>query len=307
MLFSRCIVSWIHATLVVAAIVATTHDATLGTTLVKARDVTASDFTPYTNSRTHSSQSAMAHGSFRTSATRCPQLAASAARTSYATDFPLSEKPISEGGLWLHLSPYETVVQTEMVNGIHLAHGTQNGGEYGPYDDSNAYLTGFTQNQTAEGVIWKKPRIAKTPNRDVEILLRLSDNCGPPRNTAYGRSAATGYEINVNQNGDYLDIGRFKGSLLKRVKLFQPPATGDIFKATAVNGSSDDTVITVYWNGVQISQVTDTNPIMNGNPGIGFYIDRGASNDEFGFTSFLAKSLSRAVEASPSGVPSKPP
>ena len=221
---------------------------------------------------------------------------------SYTTNFPLSENPISEGGAWHHLSPYETVVKTEVINGVHVAHGTQVGGAY---DNSNAYLSGFTPNQSVEGVIWKKPGIATIPNQEVEILVRWSDNSGPPRNTTYGLSAANGYEINVNQNGDYLNLGQFKGPLLAEVKLSSPPFTGDVFKVTAIDDGADHTVITVYWNGVQVMKYTDMNPILTGNPGMGFFISNGAANNEFGFSSFTATSLGSDPDVTAPSIPTK--
>jgi hypothetical protein len=207
---------------------------------------------------------------------------------SYSTNFTNTEDPISEAGAWHHLSTYETVVKTEMINGAHVAHGTQVGGAY---DDSSAYLSGFTANQSAEGVIWKRPGISTVPNREVEILLRWEDGL-PPRNTKYGMSAADGYEININQNGDYLQLGRFKGPMLMQAAVVPKPATGDLFKATAIDNRRGGTVITVFWNGVQVMQYIDAAPKPIGNPGMGFYIDSGAANNEFGFSRFTANSLS---------------
>src|SRR5262245_29883154 len=76
----------------------------------------------------------------------------------YATDFPLTENPLSEGGKWRHLDPTLTVVRTETIAGVHVAHGTQTGS--GGYDDSNAYLTGFSANQVIQGTVWKSPSIS---------------------------------------------------------------------------------------------------------------------------------------------------
>jgi hypothetical protein len=208
-------------------------------------------------------------------------------RDLYSTNFFDTEDPISEAGAWHHLSAYETVVKTEMINGAHVAHGTQVGGAY---DDSSAYLSGFTANQSAEGVIWKRSGITTTPNREVEILLRWVDGL-PPRDTRFGMSAADGYEININQNGDYLQLGRFKGPMLAQAAVVPKPATGDLIRATAIDDERGDTVITVYWNAVQVMQYIDTEPKYGGNPGMGFYIETGAANNEFGFSRFIANSL----------------
>ena len=60
------------------------------------------------------------------------------------------------------------------------------------------------------------------------------------------------------------------------------PKTGDAMKATIVGN-----VITVFYNGKQIMQATDST-YATGNPGMGFFIRAPARNDEFGFTRFTA-------------------
>lgn len=56
----------------------------------------------------------------------------------------MSENPISEGGVWGHLDTGQTVVQTEVINGTHVAHGTQPSSRpANVYNDSSAYLKGL--------------------------------------------------------------------------------------------------------------------------------------------------------------------
>jgi hypothetical protein len=203
----------------------------------------------------------------------------------YTTNFPLVEKPISEGGVWHHLDPTLTVVSTEVLGGVHVAHGTQTGS--GGYDDSNAYLSGFPENQSVQGTIWMSPSILSSPNREVELLLRWRDD-NPPRRTRYGTTSVTGYEININQNGQYLQLGTFKGPLLASAASPPVPKTGDIFKAQIITNANGSATIIVYWNGVEKINYTHSTPVTGGNPGIGFYIDSGARNDEFGFSSVTA-------------------
>jgi hypothetical protein len=198
--------------------------------------------------------------------TTCP-----AGARSYATDFAGSENPLSEGGVWQNHSPDLTKVVK--VDGY--AHGTQTG--HGGFDDSSAYLAGFPPNQSISAVVRVASNLALNPNREVELLVRWADRASP--------NSATGYEVNVHHRGAYLIIGRFKGAELGRAANPPVPKTGDVFKVTAVGN-----VITAYWNGVVVAQVVDSAfPI--GNPGIGFYIDPGARNDEFGFTNVSATSL----------------
>ena len=124
----------------------------------------------------------------------------------------------------------------------------------------------------------------------MELLLRWSDN-NPPHNTSYGPTSVVGYEININQNGNYMILGVFKGAELTRAAAPPRPATGDVFKAQIVNNANGSATITVYWNGVQKINYTHATPVAGGNPGIGFYIDSGAQNNEFGFTSITANDL----------------
>jgi hypothetical protein len=213
----------------------------------------------------------------------------------YSTNFPMTENPISEGGAWHHLDSTLTVVRTELLGGVHVAHGTQNGS--GGFDDSNTYLQGFSLDHVIQGTVWKSSSITSSPNQEVELLLRWSDD-NPQRNTQYGPTSADGYEININQNGNYLNIGRFKGPLLATTSL-SAPRTGDIFKAQVISNSNGSATITVFWNGVQKLSVTDSNPPRRGNPGMGFYIDAGARNNEFGFSSITASDLGSSTVRAP--------
>ena len=199
----------------------------------------------------------------RTISTECP--------ASYTTRFAGNENPLLEGGVWKHRSPDLTRVMK--ANG--LAHGTQNG--FGGYDDSSAYLSGFPANHSISGVVYVAPNLSYNPNREVELLVRWADTTSA--------NSATGYEINVHHQGGYLVIGRFKGPELGRAARPPKPKTGDVFKVTAMGD-----VITAYWNDVQVVQVRDS-AFPTGNPGIGFYIDPGARNDQFGFTSVTATAL----------------
>src|SRR6516165_4273386 len=74
------------------------------------------------------------------------------ART-YATNFPLEETPISEGGVWQHRGTSWATVRTFANRAI----GSQTGS--GGYDDAYAYLSGFGPDQTAQATLWKDPAI----------------------------------------------------------------------------------------------------------------------------------------------------
>jgi len=200
----------------------------------------------------------------------------------YSTTFDLDENPLSEGGRWLHTDSTLTVCKT--VGG--RAFGTQSGN--GSYDDSNAYLTGYGNDHEVEGTVWLDPALSGSGHREVEILLRWTDT-GPLRSTAYGPTRANGYEINVNHAGNYMQLGRFKGALLTQVDNFAVPKTGDRFRAR-IEGQR----IRVWWNDVLKIDFTDTDAMLqitSGNPGIGFFVDGGSPNTDFGFDAISIRSL----------------
>jgi hypothetical protein len=188
----------------------------------------------------------------------------------YTTTFTRGETPLSEGGVWSHHGLDWTVVTTSPGR----AHGTQTGN--GGYDDSYAYLAGLPPDQSASAVIFLDPA-ATGPNREVEVLLRWSDSA----------HSATGYECNLHYQGFYAEIVRWNGALsdftpLARAATPPTPKTGDVLKATVVGD-----FIRVSLNGVEFMQVHDAT-YASGGVGVGFYIDPGASNADYGFSSFTA-------------------
>jgi hypothetical protein len=219
------------------------------------------------------------------------------ATSSYTTNFPLNENPISEGGIWNHFDSTLTKVRTETIGGVHVAHGTQTGSGF--YDDSSAYLSGFTLDQSIEATVWKASGSASSPIQEIELLLRWSDQ-NAPHSTPYGSTSAEGYEINTNQFGGYLNIGRFKGALLAQTSLGGAPKTGDKFRAQIVTNGNGSATISVFWNNVLKLTYTDNSPYTKGNPGIGFYIlDSSTPNNQFGYSSITATSLGSAVPTAP--------
>jgi hypothetical protein len=200
----------------------------------------------------------------------------------YSTNFVVDENPLSEGGKWLHVDP--TLTRCKVVGG--RAFGTQTGTS--GYDDSNAYLSGFGNDCEVEAVVWLNPNASGSSNREVEILLRWTDD-GAPRSTPYGTTQANGYEINVQHAGQYMQLGRFKGALLSQVDGYATPQSGDRFRAR-IEGQR----IRAWWNDVLKIDYVDNDPslqLVRGNPGIGFYVSGGAPNTDFGFDSVTVRSL----------------
>lgn len=203
-------------------------------------------------------------------------------RKTFVTRFGESEVPLSDHGQWVHIDSLLTPCKTESGR----AFGTQSGRN--GYDDSNAYLLGYGTDYEIEGVIWINPDLRGPGNREVEILLRWTDD-GPVRPTRYGPTHANGYEINVQHAGAYMALGRFKGAMLTEVDNYAVPRTGDRFRAR-IEGQR----IRVWWNDELKIDFTDSNAalgVRQGNPGIGFYVSGGAPNTDFGFSSVRVMNL----------------
>ena len=197
----------------------------------------------------------------------------------YATNFPLTEDPISEGGNWIN---GKTVgLDWKNVATIPgLAYGK--GVPAGSYYDPTAISTGsWNPYQSATATVHS---INQTSNDYQEVELRLR--------SAISAHSNTGYEINFScrpsNASPYSEIVRWNGPLGNFTYLSQRKGSqygvteGDIVKATIVGN-----VINVYKNGVLINTATD-NTYTTGNPGIGFY---GQQSTDFGFTSFTATGL----------------
>ena len=217
------------------------------------------------------------------------------ASNSYATNFPLTENPISEGGKWVNGGTtgldWTNIRTTASVK----AYGTSSGVNRG-YDDSTAVLQGYAtwgKNQSATGVVYLS---SATTAYDQEVELRL--------NTTIAAHSITGYECNYSTHTDgtqYSQIVRWNGALGNFTPLgslatgIPQLANGDTLTCQNVNG-----VITMYRNGAVINSVTDTT-YTGGSPGIGTDLDNnGAStNGNFGFSSFSASdSVSSGSSAS---------
>lgn len=202
----------------------------------------------------------------------------------YATTFPLTENPISEGGAWTSGNdPLQSAVQTSGG----LAFGTQTGNESagGNFNDSVAYLGGFPPDHKITGVVHR----SGTPNGDLEIELWLRASVGALRTgLPFGDTHTYGYECNIGigEFGTFLQIGLFKST-----NLFSGSVSisdGDVVEASIAGN-----VITVKINGVQAAQVTDgTNAFPTGNPGIGFFRENNGTPDDptmFAWASILAQ------------------
>lgn len=200
----------------------------------------------------------------------------------YSTRFAGTENAISEGGKWIN----GKITGLDWAN-VATSHGLAFGTESGTtnYDDATALLRGtWGSDQMVQATVHT---VNQSDNVYEEVELRLRSSITAHR--------STGYEINFrcSKTGNaYSQIVRWNGPLGSFTYLSGKSgarygvADGDVVKATIVGN-----VITVYLNGVQINQATDST-FSTGNPGIGFYL-QGASgiNKDYGFTSFMASDV----------------
>jgi hypothetical protein len=200
----------------------------------------------------------------------------------YATNFDGTESPVSENGVWHHLGLDWTTV--DVAGGI--AFGTQalGVGRSGPtgYNDSYAYLSGFSADQEASAVI-ALGTIDGSCTHEVEVLMRWDDSAHNAR----------GYECNVAFDGSYAQIVRWNGAVGDYTYLdMNGSVPGGIHDGDTVTASISGSHITLSVNGTVRATADDTT-FATGNPGMGFW--RGDSGcgtlGDYGFTSYSARSL----------------
>ncbi len=220
----------------------------------------------------------------------------------YSTTFPLTENPLSEGGMWLEGSGGGSSIRAghvwygwrlwgnvETSQGI--AHGVDEPTEFG---DPTAILTGTwgpTQEATAT------VRVSKVPTGHCchEVELRLRTTITP--------KSITGYEAycSVMPDNQYCHIARWNGPNGSYWNFEAQPVNtylvdGDVITATATG--TNPTVITLFRNHQQILEAKDDGaagggfgaygPWTSGNPGIGFYDNYDRNWKDFGLSSFSA-------------------
>lgn len=200
----------------------------------------------------------------------------------YATNFPLTENPISEAGLWIPggISSPRTNPQTV---GTH-AYGTMSSFDGTNFIDSIAVLNApFSANQSVQGTVWNTGAVD-----GLEIELVLRGNISALSNT--------GYEVDIVHTGPSVGLVSWNG----------PPNAFTILTTSNVNVSISDgdvwfaqmvgTVVTVKCNGnlvLTYDTAGDAFKIASGTPGIGFWNQTGSATNSpnFGWKHFQASNL----------------
>ncbi len=219
---------------------------------------------------------------------------------SYSTRFPLEESPISEGGRWINGRTdgrdwIDIITSSGAAYGAvsrpgvperRVEQGNLLSGDLHPeghYDDPTALLTGtWGRNQHGRARVFSRNQ-TEDYFQEVEIRLR----------SAMAPHLCTGYEVFfrcLKTEHAYAEIVRWNGrvqdftSLRKNIGAEFGVKDGDIVEATIFGN-----VITGFVNGVEVVSATD-DTFATGNPGMGFNFGVGATNVDFGFTSFAVES-----------------
>jgi hypothetical protein len=230
----------------------------------------------------------------------------------YSTTFPLTENPISAGGVWIGGAtagsgctgkPCWGNMQTTPGQAFGVSEPTR-------YGDPTAITTGgWGPNQTVQGtVVVASAQPTKSCCHELELRLR----------TTISANSITGYEVycSMISGNQYCHIASWGGPNGSYVNLDECLGSGraqylrndDVLKATIAG--TNPVTITAYINGIQVMQVLDAGtctfsdgkkygPWISGNPGIGQYDSRDSDFRSFGWSSFSASDGS----SPPSGQP----
>jgi hypothetical protein len=223
-----------------------------------------------------------------------PAPPASAPATSpkaYSTTFPLTENPISEGGNWIGGQSAGGNLWGNVQTNMNMAFGVSEPTQFG---DPTAILTGTWGPAQMASATVKIETAPLTCCHEVELRLRVT----------ISPNSITGYEAycSVVPATPYCHIARWNGpnGSYCNIELSTPniyAVNGDVLMAMATG--TNPTTITMYKNGIQILQATDTGqncspggsagPFTSGNPGIGLYNNQDSNWNHFGFSSFSAQ------------------
>jgi hypothetical protein len=203
--------------------------------------------------------------------------------TSYETYFPLTENPLSEGGIWVNGN------QTGApFGGVQVTGASPNGKAYADhligtaYTDSIAFVSpsfaNFGPNHYAEIEVYCDPAYTPPSSHEIQLHLRASDGGSPNFRPLYELLIpwnATNGQI-VRQDGT---LGGFTVLSATGSGWGAAPATGDRFRAEIIGS-----VMNLYYKpsggsyGASVMTVTDAT-IAAGQPGFGLYVVSGTGAD----------------------------
>jgi hypothetical protein len=196
--------------------------------------------------------------------------------SSYSTNFPGAENPLSEGGKWINGKAVGLDWNNvQSVPGKAFAAAFT--GSPTRYSDPIAVLnTAFTANQFAQGTVSRVAGYSPPDQHEVELLLRFQITA---RN-------ARGYEVLWGVTGG-LAIVRWNGPVGNYTELASTnigaAVDGDVLRAEIIGG-----VIRVYKNGSLVVTGPSNSTWTDGQPGIGFWPLPGTTLASYGWKNFQA-------------------
>lgn len=239
-------------------------------------------------------------------------LALPAQATTYTTAFPhppAAENPISESSNWSVPSQHGNSTlwgDIQTAAGGSQAYGVSEPTQFGDPTALNTGSWGANQTVQATVVITNTGIQTGTCCHEVEVRVRMVDTA----------SSITGYEIycSIMTNDQYCHIARWNGGNGDYCNLNPTIPSinlnnGDVLKGTVTGNSTP--VLTLFVNGVQEVQVTDSGqstsdcpggahaPFLTGNPGMGFYDNQENLWSEFGFSAYTATDGVSSITSAP--------
>jgi hypothetical protein len=211
---------------------------------------------------------------------------APAGGSSYTTSFPLTENPISEGGMWINGGAVGldwNNVRTESG----YAHGSVLVAYPSRYSDDIAHLNpafvAVAANQYAQGTVYRAAGYAPAGSgHEIELLLRFQIT----------PHSARGYEVLWGHSG-YLAIVRWNGPVSDYTPLLDTgdpgigaPVDGDVLRAEIIGS-----VIKVYKNGSLVATGPSNTTWTDGQPGMGFWPVDSSTPQNLGWKDYTAGGL----------------
>lgn len=208
----------------------------------------------------------------------------------FTTSFPLTENPISQGGIWTNgLAVGLDWTDPKTTGGKAVASAVPTPTRYS--DDLGHLKTSyrpFNAKQFAQGTVYLAPGYTGNGgSHEIELLLHFNISA----------NVAQGYEILFGLAG-YYAVVRWNGPVTNYTALYDPgaaslpvPVDGDVFRAE-IDANND---IRVFRNGSLLASsptnfATNTT-YLTGQPGMGFWPVDGAIPENFGWKNFTAGDL----------------
>lgn len=217
-----------------------------------------------------------------------------ATNPNFTTNFPLTENPISQGGIWLNGAVDGGTWNDCKTTGGQCV-GAANAGAPLFYNDDlgvlkTSYRT-FNNDQFAQGTVYRAGGYTPAANHEIELLLRFSLST----NNAHGYEALWGFDA-ASGNG-YVALVRWNGNIGDYTAIYDPGVgaipvmtDGDVFYAQIVGN-----FVTLKRNGTNITSPIDITSVgatwASGQPGVGFWPTTGAVPENMGWKSYTAGNM----------------